>query len=158
MQRQARVGQPFGKFRDRLRALVIEVGSRCEEFDDLESVRGNVHQVVAAEPVFVEEMCGDAELIHGVLAALARDQSLNSSLAKRSTRLLPNSNSQSLSQLGAESRRRGCLTKRRDREDRRALEGVVCRVPSGPRYARRGSRDAGSVSVLVSCSTLTQLA
>src|SRR5688572_13527368 len=85
MQRQARVGQPFGKFRDRLRALVIEVGSRCEEFDDLESVRGNVHQVVAAEPVFVEEMCGDAELIHGVLAALARDQSLNSSLAKRST-------------------------------------------------------------------------
>ena len=49
MQRQARVRQPFSKFRDRLRALVIEVGLRCEEFDDLEPVRGDVHKVVAAE-------------------------------------------------------------------------------------------------------------
>src|SRR6187549_3229560 len=81
MQRQARVRQPFSKFRDRLRALVIEVGLRCEEFDDLEPVRGDVHKVVAAELVFVEEMCGDAELIHGQLTSLSRSHSFNSSLA-----------------------------------------------------------------------------
>src|SRR6187401_215578 len=81
MQRQARVRQPFSKFRDRFRALVIEVGLRCEEFEDLEPVRGDVHKVVAAELVFVEEMCGDAELIHGQLTSLSRSHSFNSSLA-----------------------------------------------------------------------------
>jgi hypothetical protein len=28
-------------------------------------VRGDVNEMLAAEPVVVEEMCGDAELMHG---------------------------------------------------------------------------------------------
>jgi hypothetical protein len=37
-----------------------------EQLDLLEAMRGDVHEVIAAEPVFVEEVGGDAELIHGV--------------------------------------------------------------------------------------------
>jgi len=33
-----------------------------------------VYEVIAAEPVFVEEVRGDTELIHGQLISLRRDQ------------------------------------------------------------------------------------
>ena len=43
--------------------MVIEVCAGREDFNGLEPVAGDVGQVLARQPAFVEQMCGDAEAV-----------------------------------------------------------------------------------------------
>jgi hypothetical protein len=70
MQAQSRISQPLRKFSDCLFVAVVKMRARREQLYFLEAMSGDVYEVIAAEPVFVEEMCGDAELIHGQLISL----------------------------------------------------------------------------------------
>ena len=59
-----RVGEPFSQFRGRPLVVIVEVRASREELDGLEAVRGDVDQVLAAQPVLVKQMCRDAEAVH----------------------------------------------------------------------------------------------
>src|SRR5687768_7314405 len=61
MQRQAGVGQPFAELGDGVRVVIVEVGTGGEHLDGVEIVRGDMDEVVAREPRFVEEVRRDAE-------------------------------------------------------------------------------------------------
>jgi len=63
MKRQPEVGQPFSQFPYGARIAVIEMCSSREDFYGLESVAGDIGQMLARQPAFVEEMCGDAEAV-----------------------------------------------------------------------------------------------
>jgi len=64
VQLEARIGQPLGKLHPRQLVVIVEVRACREQLDRLESVRGDVDQVIASEPVFVEQVCGNAEVGH----------------------------------------------------------------------------------------------
>src|SRR5207245_4050394 len=55
-------GQPFLQVRDRRRVVIIEMASRREELDRLESMRRDVEQVLARQPLAVKEVRRDSEL------------------------------------------------------------------------------------------------
>ena len=59
---EARVGEPFGQLRDRPFVVIVEVRSGREQLDGLEAVRGDVDQVLAGQPVLVEQVRRDAEM------------------------------------------------------------------------------------------------
>ena len=63
MERQPEVRQPFRQFGGRARVVVIEVCSSREDFNGLESVTGDIGQMLACQPASVEEMRGDAEAV-----------------------------------------------------------------------------------------------
>src|SRR5262245_20425619 len=63
MERQPEVGQPFSQLRRSAWVVVVEMCSSCEDFDGLESVTGDIGQMLACQPAFVEEMSGDAEAV-----------------------------------------------------------------------------------------------
>ena len=67
VQRQPRVDSHSASCATASVVVIVEVRARREELDRLEAVRGDVDQVVAAEPVVVEEVRGDAEALitHG---------------------------------------------------------------------------------------------
>ena len=64
MKLQARIREPLGKLRSSVVVVIVEVRACCEQLDRLESVRGDVDQVIASEPVFVEQVRGNAEVGH----------------------------------------------------------------------------------------------
>ena len=63
VKRQAQFGQPFGELRGCARVVVIEMRTRREDLDCIEAVAGNIGELFAAQPVFVKEVCGDAEAV-----------------------------------------------------------------------------------------------
>jgi hypothetical protein len=52
------------QFGERMLVVIIEMGTRREDLDGLESVRRDLDQVIPVEPDAVIEMCGNPEL-HG---------------------------------------------------------------------------------------------
>ena len=44
--------------------MIVEVRARGEQLDRFEAVRGDVDQVLAAQPMLVEQVRGDAEAVH----------------------------------------------------------------------------------------------
>jgi hypothetical protein len=67
MKAQSGVGQPLLQLADGLIAPVVEMRARSEQLDRLESVRGNVREVVALQPVTVKQVSRDAESVHAWL-------------------------------------------------------------------------------------------
>ena len=57
--------EPLGELRRRRRVAVVEVGAGGEQLDRLEAVRGDMHEVLARQPLLVEEVCRDAEATVG---------------------------------------------------------------------------------------------
>ena len=60
VQREPCVGQPVGQPRNRLVVVIVEVRPRGEHLHGLETVRRDMHEVVAAQPGFVKEVRGNA--------------------------------------------------------------------------------------------------
>ncbi len=50
MQLEARVRQPLSEAVDGCCVVVVEVGSRGKQFDGLESMRGDVDEMIARQP------------------------------------------------------------------------------------------------------------
>jgi hypothetical protein len=61
MQFQPGVGQPLGKLRAGAIVVVVEMRPGREQFDRVEAVRGDVDEVIAGQPVLVEEVRRNAE-------------------------------------------------------------------------------------------------
>ena len=61
MEREPEIGHPFSQFLRSPWVVVVEMCSSREDFDGLESVTGDIGEVLARQPAFVEEMSGNAE-------------------------------------------------------------------------------------------------
>ena len=65
VQLETRVREPLLQVRHRRRVVVIEVRARREQLERFESVRGDLQQMFAAQPLTVVEMRRHAELSFG---------------------------------------------------------------------------------------------
>src|SRR5687768_5079266 len=86
MQVQARIGQPLGELKPCSLVVIVEVRPGGEELDRLESVRGDVDQVIPRELMFVKEMCRDAEPFGHELYCLSSSTCAASSSRRRVNR------------------------------------------------------------------------
>ena len=56
MQFQTGVREPIRHVRHGLEVVVIEMGARREQFDRVESMRSDMHEVLSCEPGLMKEM------------------------------------------------------------------------------------------------------